>query len=340
LSTSPTTAGRRPRVLLVRLNLASFVAKDLAILQSQYDVAEADCRGLIGVCRSVGAALRSDCVYCWFGSLRFLPAILAARLAGCPVVVVTGGYDVARVPEIGYGNMVPFASRWLGRLLFRLASLVLPFSESGAADSRDHARVSPARIRVVPLGYDGSDAPPLVPSRPKQPIVLTVGHADESTIVRKGMLSFVRVAGRIPEASFILAGSGTSAAMDLLRGEAAPNVRFAGFVEPSELRRLFAEAAVYLQTSLHEGFGSAVAEAMLYDCIPVVAPRFALLEVVGPCGLYVEPGDLGAIETAVRAALAGEVSLPESPRRRILREFSLVSRKQAILDAVSPLVHR
>ena len=42
------------------------------------------------------------------------------------------------------------------------------------------------------------------------------------------------------------------------------------FCLESELTTLYAEDSVYVQPSLHEGFGLSVAEAMSAGCVPVV----------------------------------------------------------------------
>ena len=127
------------------------------------------------------------------------------------------------------------------------------------------------------------------------------------------------------------------AALEHLREASGPNVGFPGRVSDADLRHLYSTAAVYLQPSLHEGFGSAVAEAMLYGCIPVVSRRFSLPEVVGESGLYADPEDLEDIARQVSRVLEGAVTLATAPRERIAQEFPLARRRLELLGLIDAL---
>jgi hypothetical protein len=84
-----------------------------------------------------------------------------------------------------------------------------------------------------------------------------------------------------------------------LRQAASPNVEFLGFVSDEELFSLYARASVYVQASMHEGFGLSVAEAMSAGCIPVVTRAGSLPEVVGDVGGF---GGLFAAKGTCNAA--------------------------------------
>jgi glycosyltransferase involved in cell wall biosynthesis len=275
----------------------------------------------------------SDLVFCWFGSTRFLPVALLARTLGKPVVVVAGGYDVAAVPEIDYGNMRGGLARFLGRRLFRAASVVLPYSDSAAREARENAGVDSRKQQMIYLGFDPAQFP-LPPRAAKEPWVLTVAGVDESTIHRKGLLTVAETSRLMPDVAFVIAGRGEPKALEMLRRAGGPNLRLPGFVSETELSDLYARAKVYFQPSVHEAFGCSVAEAMLYNCVPVVTAAHSLPEVVGNCGYYVPPGDTAAMVATVRRAL--DHGLPpgcQEPRDRIVREFP-ASRRAEMLEAV------
>ena len=43
----------------------------------------------------------------WFAVPSFgFSTSLVARLLRCPIVLITGGYDIANMPEIGFGSMI------------------------------------------------------------------------------------------------------------------------------------------------------------------------------------------------------------------------------------------
>ncbi len=92
------------RVLFVYSRKASFVAIDRAFLAERYEVRDLYQPGRwpnpVAV---IAGVLRSDLVFGWFASwLTFFPITLAWLLRK-PSVLIIGGFDVANMPDIGYG---------------------------------------------------------------------------------------------------------------------------------------------------------------------------------------------------------------------------------------------
>ena len=323
-----------PVVLFPYLLLPAFIQRDLESLRLRFEVEMVDCRRLSGSLRAMAAVARSDMLVCWFGSLRYLPIVALAKLLRKPICIIAGGYDVAAIPAIGYGTMARPWARLPGRWLFAQADAVAAFSVSAGKEAVANARVPCDRVSVIPLGY--ADRP--TPEARKEPIVLCVANIDRSTLLRKGLLTIARLAARMPQVRFVLAGGGDPQVVELLRTESGGRLSLPGRVDDAVLQQLFATARVYLQPSLHEGFGSAVAEAMLHDCIPVVPPHFSLPEVVGPCGVYADPTDLQSLEARVTDVLEGRFTPAEPPRDRILREYPAARREKALLALLSRLL--
>jgi glycosyltransferase involved in cell wall biosynthesis len=169
-------------------------------------------------------------------------------------------------------------------------------------------------------------------------MALTVGRVDKSNMRRKGHLAFVRAAALLPEMPFVLAGEWLDGAIDQLRTVASPNVTFTGRLPREQLEDLFRRAAVYVQASEHEGFGLAVAEAMLAGAIPVVSRAGALPEVVGDAGIQLgstTPADLArAISDASRLGATAR----RAARNRILETFSVARRRDQLYDLVESAV--
>lgn len=325
----------RPVIVAPILFMRSFIRQDLDLLAGRFDVREVPSLATADLLRSLFALRGADLIFCWFGSIRFLPLIALARLLGKPVLIISGGYDVANEPGIDYGNMRGGPVAWLGRLAFRMASVVVPYSRAGQEETLRHAHVPLRRQHLVYLGF-----PPLGAARSvaRRPMVLTVGRMDESTVRRKGLLTIARASRLIPDVEIVMAGGGSDAAMQQLQREAGPNVAFPGVVSDEVLLRLLSEATVYLQPSVHEAFGCAVAEAMLHGCIPIVSDRGSLPEVVGQSGRYVKADDPVELAAAVTTVLREPPSLPESPRDRVLRLFPLDLRRRELFSLVDALV--
>ena len=102
--------------------------------------------------RLLRAVRRSDLVFGWFASWHtFLPVTLA-WLMRRPSVLVAGGYDTARMPEIGYGiqqrRLLGPISRWV----LRRATRIVTNSEYTARETRAIAGSIPAKVTVVHHG--------------------------------------------------------------------------------------------------------------------------------------------------------------------------------------------
>ena len=68
-------------------------------------------------------------------------------------------------------------------------------------------------------------------------------------------------------------------------------MRFTGYVDRRDLRRLYAGACALLFPSLYEGFGLSVLEAMIMGCPVVTSGISSLPEVCGEAGVYAAPLD-------------------------------------------------
>ena len=93
-----------------------------------------------------------------------------------------------------------------------------------------------------------------------------------------------------------------------------------------------------VQASIHEGFGYSVAEAMLCECVPVTSRKAALPEVVGNCGLYVDDLNPQSVANKIKEALASD--LGQEARARIMQEFPLEKRREALLAEVGKVMSR
>jgi glycosyltransferase involved in cell wall biosynthesis len=152
--------------------------------------------------------------------------------------------------------------------------------------------------------------------------------------LQKGQLPFVQAARELPDVSFVFAGKWLDDAVDELRAIAPPNLELTGWLSDDELHTAYRRAAVYVQASRHEGFGLAVAEAMLAGCVPVVMNVTAMPEVVGDAGVLIESQEPAAIAEGVRRALALGPEAPHRARERVLTAFPMERRREGILRVV------
>ncbi len=310
----------------------SFIRRDLQILSSAHEVRAEFNRGraIRNLWKNLRGILWSDLVFCWFASIHYLPSAIMARLFRRRFVVVAGGYDVANLPEIAYGNMRPGIRKYLVKLIFSLSDSVIAISNSDYREAIENAKIDPSKLVMIYHGF------PWVPKPivSKERMVITVGEVCWSNLKRKGLEDFIRVGRFFPDVPFKLIGKWSDDSFKYLRDIATTNVEIIGFVDDSTFADILSRAKVYVQASRHEGFGCSVAEAMLYKCIPVVNDVFSLPEVVGDCGFLVSPNNYGDLKAKIERALNEEDNSPNRARKRILEKFPLSNRASALLDVV------
>lgn len=274
------------------------------------------------------AAVRSvDAVIAWFAGYHAAVPVTAARALRKPSLVITGGYDVANVPEADYGMQRGGLPRAVARWTLRRATRLMANSESGGREAR--AAAPKAAVDVVHHGVP--DLAGGAPATAERSGALTVGIVDRRNLLRKGLEPFVRAAAELPGVPFAVAGRFEDEdAAEHLRSLAGPNVELTGWITDEELGRRYATAKVYVQASLHEGFGMSVAEAMLAGCVPVVSAAGALPEVVGDAGVVVGPDE--SLAAGIRRGLEMDGA---AARRRVLERFTLEQRAEGLLASLA-----
>jgi glycosyltransferase involved in cell wall biosynthesis len=325
------------RILFVHNQATRFVRIDRDLLAERFEVTER-CEESVRRLRPlmIRRAVRDhDLVFGWFASWHTFLPVLAARRVGRPSVVVVGGYDTANLPEAGYGSQRGGLRKYVARAVIRSATRLIANSESAKREAVANAAADPGKVSVI---YHGVEPAPLGPLVGREPIVLTVGNVWRENLLRKGLLPFVQTAAHLPEVRFVHIGRWCDDGIDELRRAAGPNVEFRGAVSDDELNSWYGRASVYVQASLHEGFGISVAEAMSAGCIPVTTRAGSLPEVVGPTGVFAESNAPADLADAVRRALGREGDARRAARDRVIAEFPMERRRQALhklIDAVA-----
>ncbi len=322
------------KIFLVHSGYETFIRLDRDILGSFAEVQDFYAvrkfpSGFINYWKGVK---KSQIIFCWFASWNSLWSLILAKLFHKPSVLVIGGYDVANLPEADYGHQRRGVQKWVSCWAMNLATVLLPFSRFSQEEAEKNAGIPAQRMKMTYIGIP--DPFNSMPRRAKERMALTVGKVDWPNLKRKGLESFVRAAAYLPDVQFVLIGEWMDRSINHLEMIASSNVLFTGRVTDEELLNYYRKASVYVQASLHEGFGMSVAEAMLAGCIPVVARAGSLPEVVGNCGLYCETNEPDVVMQCVRSALASPHAERVQARDRILKEFPLGKRKRFLEQAI------
>lgn len=324
-----------PRVLYVISRRNTFTRIDRDALAERHEVTDYLQPGArprpAELWRAVGEC---DVVVGWFASWHTALALRMARARGKPSVLIFGGFDTAAMPEIGYGSQRGGVRRRLVSSTAQLATRLITNSNYSLGEiDRNVAGVDPSRVTVVHHGVP--DRFPDASERlERQRMALTVGAVYSVNLARKGHGPFMEAARELPDVEFVLAGEWWDETGERLQASAPPNARLTGRLSDEDLDQLFRSAAVYVQASLHEGFGLSLAEAMLAGAVPVVTSAGALPEVVGDTGVTLAEPTPTAVAAGVREALERGTLAGLAARERIRTVFPYEKRRDGILREV------
>lgn len=212
----------------------------------------------------------------------------------------------------------------------QIATKLVAFSEFSREEAIKNTGVKPDKLVTVYLGL----GPLGERTFHKERLVITVGNVDRCNLDRKGLRAFVRAAALLPDVPFVLIGRWLDDAIESLRPLIGPNVQLVGWVDEESLIHYYSRASVYVQASRHEGFGLAVAEAMLHRCVPVVTRAGALPEVVGDAGIYIDSQEPATIAEGTERALALGPSWGQHARERVQREFPMQQRREGLYGVI------
>ena len=176
----------------------------------------------------------ADVVFGWFASWHTFAALTLARLLRKPSVLVIGGFDTARMPEIGYGAQRPGPRRWMTRRTIAMATRLITNSNYSMGEIEANLGLGPDRVTVVHHGIPDRFGDRAAVPRDHR-MALSVGVVYRANLERKGHRPFVQAASRLPDVEFVLAGRWADDTAAELRALATPNVTLTGYLEDAAL---------------------------------------------------------------------------------------------------------
>lgn len=139
-----------------------------------------------------------------------------------------------------------------------------------------------------------------------------------------------RVAKRVPDAHFIIAGNGeVEAVSEILAGKGlSSNVTFTGWIGPDQKKSFLLRSRVYLLPSYNEGLPMSILEAMGFG-LPIVSTYVGgIPELVmpGENGFLYQPGDIEGMSNGIIELLQNQqrsLEVSGNNRRKIEKDYSL-----------------
>lgn len=328
------TGDKKKKVALVYYSFSSFVRQDYEILSNHYEVLKVNYRKPQDILKVMSAVMKSDVSFSWFAGGHAFLSVLFSKIFGKKSIVVVGGYDVARVPEMDYGQFTQaWHKRAMTRFALRYADKVLVVDSSLKDDAIENAGISGDNFESLPTGYDHEK---FNSGGKKKDIVMTVCIGDDlSKIQIKGVDIFVKAAEYLSDIKFLVVGL-SGDALDEVRKMAPSNVELMGPVQQDRLISCYQEAKIYCQLSRREGLPNALCEAMLCECVPVGTNCYGIPTAIGDCGFYAPYGDPKAAAEAIRKAL-NSPDKGKRARERSKELFTLEKREKRLAQLVEEI---
>ncbi len=316
------------KILFTSTHETSFINEDLTLLRRSFDVRQLLTRGMLAVPGILSGVLNADVTFTWFASVYSFVVVLLARVFGKRSVVIIGGVDAARCPEINYGIWLSWWKAPLVGFAMRKAHKLLVVDQFLRRQVIELANYEGENIECIPTGYDSGVWVPGGEGKEKR--VLTVAACGEpSRMNMKGIPFLLGVARRMPDTPFTIIGP-TGEVENWIRAEALPNVEVISFLPRIQLLKYYQKARVYCQPSYFDGLPNSVCEAMLCECIPVGTCVGGIPTAVGDTGFLVRHGDIDGLTGALSDALALPDIAGRKARLRIMENFTLERRESEL----------
>lgn len=275
------------KLLLIYTHYSSFVATDEQILSSHFQVTTYRFKPARGAFAAVLALIRQffflalnirkfDLLYVWFADQHSLLPVLFARLTGRHCFLVIGGYDVCRIETLNYGVFCSKARGFAAINSMKMSTLNLAVSnyvarKVKALSRRNNLDTVYNCVNLTPPGW-------IDPAN--RALVLTVAFVDsERTFLLKGLDTFIETARLLPDLPFTIIGFDENK-LSTLRRTFPGNISIVASIPHEQLPDYYRKTKIYCQLSRVESFGIALAESILYGCLPLVTREGGMPEIV------------------------------------------------------------
>ena len=277
------------------------------------------------------------------GYWSYLPALLG-RMLNKKTVIVVHGTDCVSFPEINYGNLRSSLMSWFTKKSYQLSNLILPVSESLVYTENTyysqevlklgytyHLKNIKTPYKVIPNGLIVDD---WESNCDKKEMNSFISVMTNDQIKRKGGDLIIKAAKELQHCTFYFAGTNNFKIEENL----PENVIFLGRLTPNELKKYYNRTQFYLQLSNFEGFGVAICEAMLCECVPIVSDVNFLPEIIGDSGFVLRKRDKKMLISLLEVAMSSKIEeLSKLSKERIKQEFSVEKRKEMLISTLKNL---
>jgi len=347
------------KILYFHNGLSSFVKKDIAILEEEFDldifhfdvtdkkkVPYYLLKQLIFILKNI---FNSKIYITQFGGYHSVLPSIIGKVFGKKSVIVLGGTDCVSFPSIRYGNFFKKGLKIATGISLKNASLLLPVDETLVQyeynyQSNDYpfqgykffVKNIKTPFKVIYNGYDSINWKCTKDKESMSFVTVGANLGSRFGFKLKGIDLLFDVAPLLPECKFYIVGGSS-----IKNKVVPPNIVLLDPIPNTELANFLSSKQFYLQLSMSEGFPNALCESMLCECIPIVSAVGAMPKIVEKTGFVLEKKDLNQLLNLLQSALKSkEIQLLQKEvANRIKNSFSLKERNVNLKKTISSLIN-
>lgn len=284
----------------------------------------------------------ADVIFIWWWSYAFVPVIIGKLLGKKTIITGTFNYDSPDSPNDFKKKF--FLKRMLIMFSLKFVSKNIFVSKREFEIFRDRLKIP--NIVYIPHGVYVEDYKPTY--KRDSNMLLTISWLESNNLERKCIFKIVDAFALLRKQDIdlrlVIAGR-EGDAIDKLNKYISDlkldeHIDVMVDITEGEKIKLLSTCKIYLQPSLYEGFGVAIAEAMSCGCAIVTSKAGEIPNVVGDTAIVLEETNPKTIAEAI-VSLISDKEIYESyqtrARERISRLFSVERRNKAINELLDNL---
>lgn len=351
---------KKPRLIYIYPSRSSFISSDVEFLSKKFDVKTQDLEWSNPKKLLINWTLQklflikyifsSEAIVISFAGYFSLIPVLFGKIFSKKTLLILNGTDCVSFPEYNYGSLRKPFLRFFVEKSQKLASKLLPvdvslieqehtFDENIIEKKQGFKAFFPkikTKVKIIPNGLDTVfwHCNSLIAR--KKDFITVVSATKKSTAIFKGIDLVIEVAKQYPTKTFTIIGMSEKVQKGF---KVTDNVVFYPFVQREILLKLYQEHQFYMQLSVNEGFGCALAEAMLCGCIPIVSNSGSLPNVAGVTAFVVEKRGIVNVSEIINKVLSlseeNKAELAETSRNHIVNNFDISNRECLLLKEIN-----
>lgn len=344
------------KVIYIYPKRASFINRDIAFLKEKYEVVQQQLPWYNPILLPLNFlkqfffllihVKKSKAIIISFAGYFSVLPVFIGKFFKVKTLVILNGTECTALPEYNYGSLRKRILKWCVKLTFQNATKLLPvdasltkqvhtYDEAINNTQQGYLNFFPKNktpYAVLPNGFDiGFWDFSESSQRTGYITVASIGNLDTAKL--KGIDTLLDIAKENLNQQFTIVGMDEHMQRTL---HPSKNVKIYPFVSKEVLKELYATHEFYVQLSISEGFGCALAEAMLCGCIPIVSNVGALPNVVGDTGYVVSKKDNEKINFIFGEAYRSKNKENQriKARKRIVENFPISKREELLLHEI------